>query len=79
MHRRDAPRSGQLTVSACLRWQMTPPNNHRSFYAHDLWNIKYLHRFKRHGWSENVVRPVQGQRPVRPPGGSHGSGRSYWP
>ena len=40
---------------ACLRWQMTPPNNHRSFYAHDLWNIKYLHKFKWHHLTEKIA------------------------
>ena len=62
MHRRDAPRSGQLTVSACLRWQMTPPNNHRSFYAHDLWNIKYLHKFK---WSHLTEKIAYEARVLR--------------
>jgi len=34
--------------------KMTPPNNHRSFYAHDLWNIKYLHKFKWNHLSEKA-------------------------
>lgn len=28
---------------------------HRSFYAHDLWNIKYLHKFKWHHLSEQTA------------------------
>ena len=28
---------------------------HRSFYAHDLWNIKYLHKFKWHHLTEKIA------------------------
>lgn len=28
---------------------------HRSFYASDLWNLKYLHKFKWHHLTEKIA------------------------
>ena len=37
-------------------------NNKRSFYAHDLWNIKYLHKFKWHHLTEKIAYEARVRR-----------------